>query len=274
LGIEIFFDLCENYINHVIKNKSATVEAHKYSESKLPAVTERIMKKLGVDNHKWNITTNDVTVMWELCTFEVAILGVEDQFCALFKDDEDAIEVMNYIADLTDYWKKGYGYEINYKIACPLIISFDQAIQSVVDYWEMNNNNNNVVGVTLRFAHAETIFPFVSLLGLFKDNFTLLANSTAEQIANRLWRGSIIAPFVGNVALVLYKCSSMKESQERAKYKWLVKLLHNEQELIIPGCDSVYCLLSTFRRIYNDALTRCDLNAMCNNNTQWWRSHN
>ena len=74
----------------------------------------------------------------------------------------------------------------------------------------------------LRFAHAETLLPFIALLvtmatnflkltyflkGLFKDSEMLHWNSSRSVLDNRLWRDSQLSPFAGNVAFVLYNCT-------------------------------------------------------------------
>jgi multiple inositol-polyphosphate phosphatase/2,3-bisphosphoglycerate 3-phosphatase len=45
----------------------------------------------------------------------------------------------------------------------------------------------------------------------------------------RLWRGSLVAPFGANTALVLYKCPS-----DSAHGKYLVQALHNEKPVVMP----------------------------------------
>jgi len=181
-------------------------------------------------------------------------------------NDETSIEVFNYVEDLDSYWEKGYGYRINYEIACPLMVNFDDAMQDVIDYWNAVASGKvppqispNVQRMSLRFAHAETIIPFVSLLGLFKDDFVLRSNSTPSHISSRLWRGSIISPFAGNIALVLYRCNE----ENSGNFTFKVKLLQNERELIIPGCGELYCPLSKFRQVYNDSLNNCSTNTQC-----------
>lgn len=61
---------------------------------------------------------------------------------------------------------------------------------------------------TLSFAHAESMMPFVTLLGLFKDPKGLYANATLDEMKARSFRASFISPFAANAYFVLYKCTS------------------------------------------------------------------
>jgi multiple inositol-polyphosphate phosphatase/2,3-bisphosphoglycerate 3-phosphatase len=58
----------------------------------------------------------------------------------------------------------------------------------------------------IRFGHAETIMPFVTLLGLFRDDAGLYANATLAEMRRRKFRASHIAPYSANAYLVLYAC--------------------------------------------------------------------
>lgn len=72
--------------------------------------------------------------------------------------DQEAVEAFNYIADLESYYVKGYGSAIDYTIACPLLNNFMDAIDSVIEGpYDVHSERAN-----LRFAHAETIMPFVA----------------------------------------------------------------------------------------------------------------
>merc|ERR1711879_470758 len=93
------------------------------------------------------------------------------------------------------------------------------------------NGSNTAVKGKFRFAHAETIMPLVSILGLYKDSTPLMADWTEEQQENRQWKTSIISPFAANVQFILYECSG----------DFMVKVLVNEVEQVLPGCTDIYC---------------------------------
>lgn len=94
--------------------------------------------------------------MWTACQFQASVDSVVDQFCSLFTQKQ--VEQFNYIADLSSYYEKGYGIDISYEIACPLLINFMQAIDDVVKGpVDTHSERGN-----FRFAHAETIMPYVA----------------------------------------------------------------------------------------------------------------
>jgi hypothetical protein len=67
--------------------------------------------------------------------------------------------VFEYTDDLATYYESGYGSSINWEISCPLLqdmfTQFDLVVANTSDFYEL---------AKLRFAHAETILPFVALL--------------------------------------------------------------------------------------------------------------
>jgi len=117
--------------------------------------------------------------------------SLADQFCSFF--DEKDVDVMNYINDLSAYWKKGYGFRINYEIACVLMqnimVSLHAGLQSFFRCFLIHTHFQDAITqvisspvdqhslrASLRFAHAETIMPLVRHrpLLLFKPLYLLL----------------------------------------------------------------------------------------------------
>jgi hypothetical protein len=91
---------------------------------------------------------------------------------------------------------------------------------------------------------------------MFKDEQELRWDSPPETIANRKWRMSEASPFSGNVAFVLYNCSS----DEQVPYR--VQLLHNEKPIVFPSCNEMYCPLEKLKTLFADSL-KCDFKDMC-----------
>eukprot|EP00246_Nothoceros_aenigmaticus_P015565 TRINITY_DN653_c0_g1_i5.p1 TRINITY_DN653_c0_g1~~TRINITY_DN653_c0_g1_i5.p1 ORF type:complete len:486 (+),score=49.67 TRINITY_DN653_c0_g1_i5:1-1458(+) len=202
-----------------------------------------------------NLTGNVISALWLLCKQEAAVLDKTNQACSLFTSEQ--VELLEWGDDMEMYHLKGYGAAVNYHMATNLLSDILQSMQSVITasggsegVWER---------ARLRFAHAETLIPFICLLGLFKDKKDvefqyndLLRVDPLEVPRQRVWKGSKISPFGANIALVLYKCAAgfaMPGHAKNISQNFLVQVLHNEQAVIVPGCGSVFCPFNVFEVI-------------------------
>lgn len=140
----------------------------------------------------------EINMMYKGCAFDIAVYNITNHFCTLF--DESSTNILEYYQDLGDYYTKGYGYTINYHIACLLLTDIFNIHEQYV-----SQQNPNLLA-KFRFAHAETIQPLIAILGLYKDSSPLMANWNETQIANRQWKTSAISPFAANVQFILYDC--------------------------------------------------------------------
>ena len=93
---------------------------------------------------------------WTACIFQASVDDEVDQFCGMF--NQEAVEQLNYLADLGTYYVRGYGHPLDYTIACPLLTDFMDAIDNIVK----SPNDDHSERANLRFAHAETIMPLVA----------------------------------------------------------------------------------------------------------------
>jgi len=105
----------------------------------------------------------------------------------------------------------------------------------------------------LRFAHSSTIVPLTTALGLFRDAELLTHDLPQAQIDARSFRTSQVSPKAGHVAFVLYECAG----------QYLVKVLHNEKEVAVDGCDGeTYCPLDVFVAAYQSYI-QTDFDELC-----------
>lgn len=121
---------------------------------------------------------------------------------------------------MDDYLKKGPGNNnngIQVRIAVPLLVNFINTTDAFV--------KNAPVNAELRFAHAETISPFATLLGISS------ADKVAPDMANvgETWWSSQVIPLSANIQWVFYRKDGSNDL--------LVKVLLNEQEAKITGMD-------------------------------------
>jgi len=239
-----FFDNCDTY-NNLLNNESITQNSNMYLEQFSAGILTKVKNLLGLaSNSTWNLDFNTVNTFYTACTFDISRDMDSSKFCSLF--DPSDFEVYEYTDDLLDYYEKGYGSPLAYEISCPLLVDFFDMMNNVV-------NQSVIQNAKLRFAHAETIIPFASLLGLFNDSTTLQWNSSPNTIQNRKWRTSVISAFAANIAFVLYNCSG----------EFKVQLLYNEQPMQFPQCNFDLCPYSTFLKLYGNIVEQCNFDKMC-----------
>jgi multiple inositol-polyphosphate phosphatase/2,3-bisphosphoglycerate 3-phosphatase len=265
-----FFERCPNYENNVLQNTSLLYESDMFFGKYIDSVSEKVSQILGIpyyyhhhnhnnnnnnnssnnkngQNDYWNLT-NIMIILYKACQFDISYFNESKKFCALF-DQEDFL-FFEYWQDLSDYYMKGHGTPLAYEISCPLLVDFFNTMDSIV------KKTPALEKAKLRFAHAETLMPFVSILGLFNDQEPLHWNSTDLQRETRQWRSSVISPFTANVIFLLYNCTD----------GFRVKLLHNEVAREFPGCGEMYCPLGKLRILYEVAL-QCNFQQMCANSS-------
>lgn len=152
-----FFDNCPNYREQVLHNATILWQSRQYFRSNLNTISNKVSRQLRLQsNSPWQIQT-DIVALYKGCQFDMAIDNRSDRFCALF--DTDDIRVFEYWKDLEDYYTRSYGTPLAYQISCLLLVDFFHTIDHIVVA-----GNDSVQRAKLRFAHAETIIPFISLL--------------------------------------------------------------------------------------------------------------
>ncbi|KAL1920288.1 uncharacterized protein VTP21DRAFT_1434 [Calcarisporiella thermophila] len=198
---------------------------------------------------------DEIKSMYKLCGFEYATWK-KRSWCDMFEKDE--ILLMEYANDLGHYYEYGHGNELNEHIGCQLLTSLVNDIRAVLS--PPGANATEPAKAVFRFGHSETIFFLVTILGLYRDSQPLLANSTLEFIHGRLFRGALISPFAANIMLEVWRC---KDKGAR------IRLLLNEQEIHIPGCESPWCEWETAEASWL-ANTGCDFTRMCQVDEMGW----
>ena len=256
-----FFDQCPKYTTEVVENKTAFVEFKTFKHGEeMKAVLQKVLRKMGISSDV--ISEESLVGMYVACIFEVTIYGREDTWCQLF-DHEDLL-VLEYLFDLKHYWKRGYGYPINYKIGCPLLENIISSLKNATDPTSVEKKYG-----TFMFAHAETLQPLYALLGLFKDHDDLRADNFFKQL-ERKYRTSFIVPFGANIAFVMYKCSergvnSSKESEGFNPWPFIVQVFVNEELIGLPCCaEQTECPLETILQCFDSKPNiSCNLSSLC-----------
>lgn len=123
--------------------------------------------------------------------------------------------------NLTAFYKTGpscNGIMLPTNISFALLRNFIETSDSAIKTGEISAN--------LRFAHAETIIPFASILKL--SCCSKQTNSLPH--VSSIWRDYEIASMAANIAWIFYKHPDKDEI--------LVKMTYNEQEICFPFCST------------------------------------
>ncbi|ONK77193.1 uncharacterized protein A4U43_C02F4050 [Asparagus officinalis] len=244
-----FHDNCETYKQY---RKSQEPAVGKLKEPILDEVTSALVKRYHL-----NFTRQDIASLWFLCKQEASLLQITDQACGLFSASE--VSLLEWTDDLEVFLLKGYGNSINYHMGIPLLKDIHQSIEQAIAAREENLTPGTFEKARLRFAHAETVIPFICLLGLFLEEHEFEKIQHDKPLDHppkppqgRNWRGSTIAPFAGNSMLVSFHCPGNDSNgiitPEGYRSKYFVQVLHNEVPVPMPGCgNKEFCPLEVFK---------------------------
>lgn len=139
--------------------------------------------------------------------------------------DSESAKIFAFATDAEQFYKKGPGFagkDVTYRMAQPLIDSFFANIDQRID-------GEKIAGA-FRFAHAEEVMPFASLLKL-KGSEVQAPVGQLYSYENNPWRGAEVVPMAANVQWDVYS---------DGKDKQLVRMLYNENEVhFAPACHAV-----------------------------------
>ncbi len=144
------------------------------------------------------------------------MLNREDQWCSLLQGPR-VLEILRHADEVDSYWKKGYGHELNWEMATPLL----QRLHSeMIDHL----HHNSTIQASFRFAHAETLLPLLCLLNLMPK----LPPQLKEGQDTETFSTSHTMPFAANLGILLL---------ERPTGELEVALVLNEHLRAIPFCE-------------------------------------
>uniref|UniRef100_M4AEV6 Multiple inositol-polyphosphate phosphatase 1a n=1 Tax=Xiphophorus maculatus TaxID=8083 RepID=M4AEV6_XIPMA len=220
-----FFDHCTRFVQEVDQNSSAVIEVDKFKQGlEMMRVQKKIAEHLGISSSL--ITYDLAEAAFLLCTYELAVKAVKSPWCLLV--DEDDAKVMEYASDLKEFWKRGYGHDINSKSSCLLFHDLFSRLEKAV--------SENTL-------HQQDAVPLTS---------TNYASQT-----QRSFRTSRMLPYAANFLLVLYDCG-----EEGIRLQPLL----NEKPLTFPGLTDQQAFMPLYedvRKHYRDLLSGCDFEAEC-----------
>ncbi|XP_068597497.1 multiple inositol polyphosphate phosphatase 1a [Brachionichthys hirsutus] len=246
-----FFDRCTRFVEEVDNNPSALLEMDRFKQGpEMRRVQEKIADRLGVPYS--SITEESAEAAFYLCAYEFAIKTVNSPWCRLF-DEADA-QVVEYANDLKQFWKRGYGHDINSRSSCILFHDLFSRLERAAS--ENKSGQQVTEAVVVQVGHAETLLPLLTLLGLFKDREVLKSTNYAAQ-SRRSFRTSNMLPYAANLVFVLYDCGGGDLR---------LQLLLNEKPVTFPGLTgrgAAMPLYEDIREHYRDLLGGCDFETEC-----------
>ncbi|CAF0764305.1 unnamed protein product [Adineta steineri] len=136
----------------------------------------------------------------------------------------------SYINDAQEFYVKGPSIEgktVTYDMAKPLLAEFFTSINARIE------DPDNTVAAHLRFAHAETIIPFATLLQIPNFSDKSVHPLDIYTYENNPWRGNKIASMAANIQWEIYQ-------HEEHHDQILVRMLYNEMEVKFKSdCKSI-----------------------------------
>ncbi|XP_054238158.1 multiple inositol polyphosphate phosphatase 1 [Indicator indicator] len=248
-----FFDHCDKFVAWVEENDAAVCQVDAFKEGpEMRRVLENVASALCLPAEELNADL--VQVAFLTCSSELTIKNVTSPWCSLFSE-EDA-KVLEYLNDLKQYWKRGYGYDINSRSSCNLFQDIFQHLDKAVE--ESKSSKPISSPLIVQVGHAETLQPLLALMGFFKDSEPLQANNYVRQLQRRFRSGRIV-PYAANLIFVLYHCEQGKTSEE----EYQVQMLLNEKLMVFHHSNETISTYSALKEHYKDLLENCHFQEEC-----------
>lgn len=285
-----FYDYCQKFDDEVEENEETFVESNRFKSSEFfEAMITRVNVKTGMASD-----LSQVSLMWDMCRYEKAWFPSDvSPWCSVFTEED--LKLFEFQADLKYYYNDGPAYNITSEMTQPLFADLFEKIDEIKNSQEANVS-------ILNFAHSETLQPFMTALGLYRDQEDLLASDWGTPRQEHKWQVSRIASFATNVGIVVFECEANKGLKERLKLRdfleedissdenesqsseevgsseeddssnevnyqsseWKVMLFHQEKPVTQPACGKEICDLAEFLETYSH-LAGLDFNYVCNN---------
>lgn len=242
-----FFDQCQRFVETMENNKDALKEVELFRNGpEMRRVQEKLADRLQLPY--LNVTSDAVETAFYLCAYEFTIRSMNTPWCRLF-DDADG-QVLEYSGDLKQFWKRGFGHDINSKASCILFHDLFKRLDAAAN--QTGSGGRVSEAVMVQVGHAETLLPLLTLLDLFKDDVPLNSSNFASH-HGRAFRSGRIVPYAANLLMALFDCPDGLRLQARL----------NEQPLTLPGLDELSPLYLDVRKRYEQLLQGCDQDTVC-----------
>ncbi|KAF0289494.1 Multiple inositol polyphosphate phosphatase 1 [Amphibalanus amphitrite] len=236
-----FYKTCNRWRELIDDSEASRHERYTFQNSThMLGTIDHVSRRLGFTS---NMSYADVRLIYDICRYDKTLHPDRvSAWCAAFSEQD--LKVMEFDMDLEYYWVDSYGYELNYRQACPQVKDFITKFNAVRSSPERQPLAN------MYFSHLGGVLKFITLLGVFNDTRPL---TSADFGTSHAFRSSLASAFATNVALVLFECSD----------GYRVATYVQEHPTELPGCGSLLCPLDELAQRYRSAVESCDLEGMC-----------
>ncbi|KXJ85709.1 histidine acid phosphatase [Microdochium bolleyi] len=216
---------------------SSSAGSEQASELQEKFATPILERFNDLTNNEFNFTVNDVFGMMQLCGYETVIRG-RSPFCDLDLFTPDEWLAWEYSEDVRYFYNTGYGLPAAGSIGLPWVNATAGLLMADAADEDLY----------VSFTHREMPPMVIVALGLFNNSaYSSGAGNINDTMPldrisyRRAWRTSHIMPFLGNIAIERFNCSSDGPAGSSSKlYGYesgeYYRILVNSAPQDLPGC--------------------------------------
>lgn len=203
-----------------------------------------VFRRLG---YRFSPNASVIQEIYDLCRYEKAWNPQpKAPWCIAFNKNQ--LKLLEYVEDLTSYYKSGYGNRMAERIGCSPLKDLYEGFERYV------NGNPDGNKASFIFSNTNTFQSTLVALGIDKDYTTLKADNYYQQM-KRNWKSSLISPFAANLVATLYECNRDD--------KYRVMFFLNEVPVDFPDCSVGLCNWSIVQKKYQGIVRDCNIENFC-----------
>jgi len=189
--------------------------------------TKPIMERFQALAPQFNFSSDDIVGMQQLCGYETVIRG-SSPFCSLDVFSANDWLDFEYMNDIQYFYNAGYANPISGTLGFPWVNASSEALLA----------DEASEDIYVSFTHRELPPAVIVALGLFNNSAysgTNNPNATmplTTQNYGRVWRSSVILPFLTNIAIEKMACDSY--GYDAGDF---FRVLVNQSPQQMQGCD-------------------------------------
>lgn len=247
------YKFCDAWTKNVEENPETLAQREIFeSKREYKEMLTNVSQRLGFN---YDMEAGVVRAVYQMCRYNKAWdVAQISPWCAAFTKED--LKRLEYAEDLETYFKYGPGTDLNRQVGCAYVKDMITFFKKHVD-----SETPQQPRASIHLTEAAALMLAINALGARADAAPLTGDNFRAAAARRRWAGSALAPYNGNLAAVLYKCTLNGNFQINDKYQ--VLFLENEKPISLEGCRVGLCEWSRVVSSLGAAADACDLNE-CN----------